>query len=116
MFGFFFFFQAEDGIRDVAVTGVQTCALPIYPAEHRSLPRWFYRRRRELQPVVPSSGRLQGSVEGLALLQHLATRSSGACAVQTPPAMRDDAAETRWCLVLRGQQPHPHRRERDPVL
>src|SRR5687768_18227439 len=27
--GFFFFFQAEDGIRDVAVTGVQTCALPI---------------------------------------------------------------------------------------
>src|SRR2546429_1322443 len=30
MLWFFFFFQAEDGIRDVAVTGVQTCALPIY--------------------------------------------------------------------------------------
>src|SRR5205809_5729564 len=29
LFFFFFFFQAEDGIRDVAVTGVQTCALPI---------------------------------------------------------------------------------------
>src|SRR6266542_5125389 len=26
---FFFFFQAEDGIRDATVTGVQTCALPI---------------------------------------------------------------------------------------
>src|SRR5437763_13991158 len=26
---FFFFFQAEDGIRDTSVTGVQTCALPI---------------------------------------------------------------------------------------
>src|ERR1022692_1663876 len=26
----FFFFQAEDGIRDYKVTGVQTCALPIY--------------------------------------------------------------------------------------
>ena len=26
---FFFFFQAEDGIRDISVTGVQTCALPI---------------------------------------------------------------------------------------
>src|SRR5262249_58969513 len=26
----FFFFQAEDGIRDWSVTGVQTCALPIY--------------------------------------------------------------------------------------
>src|SRR2546427_266519 len=28
-FAFFFFFQAEDGIRDLTVTGVQTCALPI---------------------------------------------------------------------------------------
>src|SRR5256885_4301769 len=28
-FMFFFFFQAEDGIRDYKVTGVQTCALPI---------------------------------------------------------------------------------------
>src|SRR5256885_11915025 len=27
-----FFFQAEDGIRDYKVTGVQTCALPIWPA------------------------------------------------------------------------------------
>src|SRR6266498_5449234 len=27
---FFFFFQAEDGIRDADVTGVQTCALPIW--------------------------------------------------------------------------------------
>src|SRR5688500_19383651 len=27
----FFFFQAEDGIRDYKVTGVQTCALPIFP-------------------------------------------------------------------------------------
>src|SRR2546422_1585061 len=33
-FVYVFFFQAEDGIRDVAVTGVQTCALPIY------LPAW----------------------------------------------------------------------------
>src|SRR5437879_8009476 len=29
---FFFFFQAEDGIRDTSVTGVQTCALPISDA------------------------------------------------------------------------------------
>src|SRR2546426_7380390 len=34
IFSFFFFFQAEDGIRDYKVTGVQTCALPIY--WHRS--------------------------------------------------------------------------------
>src|SRR5436305_9277887 len=30
LFFCFFFFQAEDGIRDADVTGVQTCALPIY--------------------------------------------------------------------------------------
>src|SRR2546427_1963454 len=33
----FFFFQAEDGIRDLTVTGVQTCALPIYAA-HAAVP------------------------------------------------------------------------------
>src|SRR2546427_5243655 len=30
IFFYFFFFQAEDGIRDLTVTGVQTCALPIW--------------------------------------------------------------------------------------
>src|SRR2546425_3394895 len=34
---FFFFFQAEDGIRDKLVTGVQTCALPILYNLMRSL-------------------------------------------------------------------------------
>src|SRR2546430_6329230 len=59
---FFFFFQAEDGIRDLTVTGVQTCALPIWKARlviqygalgscllprksHRD--RTIYHRRRE---------------------------------------------------------------------
>src|SRR5256885_3764199 len=34
----FFFFQAEDGIRDYKVTGVQTCALPICPNPRRPRP------------------------------------------------------------------------------
>src|SRR3989449_6875681 len=43
-----FFFQAEDGIRDVAVTGVQTCALPISPVGEAAPP-----------PVTPgAAGRL----------------------------------------------------------
>src|SRR2546430_17594378 len=42
MFVFFFFFQAEDGIRDLTVTGVQTCALPI----SWSQPRRFSGRLR----------------------------------------------------------------------
>src|SRR5256885_8488516 len=36
---FFFFFQAEDGIRDYKVTGVQTCALPIWRVIDRRRPR-----------------------------------------------------------------------------
>src|SRR2546421_8044878 len=48
----FFFFQAEDGIRDLIVTGVQTCALPI--CARRGLrvgwrmppPAWFSPRRK----------------------------------------------------------------------
>src|SRR5687767_15603505 len=38
---FFFFFQAEDGIRDKLVTGVQTCALPISRV-HRECSRGHY--------------------------------------------------------------------------
>src|SRR5690349_23903742 len=36
---FVFFFQAEDGIRDLYVTGVQTCALPISPCKARATVR-----------------------------------------------------------------------------
>src|SRR5256885_3701896 len=39
-----FFFQAEDGIRDYKVTGVQTCALPIFDAAAEPAP--------EIQPAV----------------------------------------------------------------
>src|SRR6266542_6429854 len=46
-FLFFFFFQAEDGIRDATVTGVQTCALPISPP----LADVTSSRRRGLQPI-----------------------------------------------------------------
>src|SRR5690606_39592113 len=35
---FLFFFQAEDGIRDFHVTGVQTCALPIFARGYHRLP------------------------------------------------------------------------------
>src|SRR2546422_2874117 len=48
-----FFFQAEDGIRDVAVTGVQTCALPILDAiALRRAPRSRLRRR----PLLDARG------------------------------------------------------------
>ena len=46
----FFFFQAEDGIRDYDVTGVQTCALPIYMA-YSMLHQPSFRRALDLQKV-----------------------------------------------------------------
>src|SRR6478752_6971302 len=63
---FFFFFQAEDGIRDVAVTGVQTCALPISRVEpavglgsrgerDRASPRGRRSGRRDPTPAPPRS-------------------------------------------------------------
>src|SRR5581483_12363769 len=52
---FFFFFQAEDGIRDIGVTGVQTCALPI------SQPSWASAR--------PSVDSATTRVPSVALLQ-----------------------------------------------
>src|SRR5256885_5043842 len=39
---FFFFFQAEDGIRDYKVTGVQTCALPISEQEFDEIVERFH--------------------------------------------------------------------------
>src|SRR5438270_4290000 len=47
---FIFFFQAEDGIRDLTVTGVQTCALPIFRALARLL-RLLYIARQLARSV-----------------------------------------------------------------
>src|SRR5258707_14918076 len=74
----FFFFQAEDGIRDIGVTGVQTCALPI------SAPR----SRRELTDV---EGRLGSSAE-LFLLRD-ATKIGGV--LDSPNAVVDVFAGER---------------------
>src|SRR3989475_8102007 len=55
----FFFFQAEDGIRDLTVTGVQTCALPISGAARgaaHSGPGRLGERRRRLRGTQ-SAGR-----------------------------------------------------------
>src|SRR5256885_4901035 len=69
-FWFFFFFQAEDGIRDYRVTGVQTCALPISappnPRARRRAGRRFADRARGVPEPPPvrrraRSGRRAGS-------------------------------------------------------
>src|SRR3712207_9234210 len=54
-YDFVFFFQAEDGIRDIGVTGVQTCALPIW-ARAASRRRGGGRRSRA-RAAPPARGR-----------------------------------------------------------
>src|SRR5258708_15046016 len=49
---FFFFFQAEDGIRDDLVTGVQTCALPISPFCALAARTWPQAVTRTAMPVT----------------------------------------------------------------
>src|SRR5207245_5236602 len=49
-----FFFQAEDGIRDATVTGVQTCALPICPGSAVSAPPSLAGRISPCAPAAPT--------------------------------------------------------------
>src|SRR5687767_15880039 len=60
---YFFFFQAEDGIRDKLVTGVQMCSSDL--AEHdRRVPRPSYRHRVRGGAGVPADGRVLPELDG----------------------------------------------------
>src|SRR5690349_22851755 len=74
---FFFFFQAEDGIRDLYVTGVQTCALPIWAGD-RAAGHWQDDRREAGRPVRdrgdPRRPEAEGQVPARARRDHAAAR------------------------------------------
>src|SRR5256886_16700872 len=75
--GLFFFFQAEDGIRDLTVTGVQTCALPIYiwvysePGQGATFKVYLPRVEPGGEPVAarPSPARALGGTETILLAE-----------------------------------------------
>src|SRR2546430_8996238 len=68
-FSCFFFFQAEDGIRDLTVTGVQTCALPICGLGADPRPHCCRRSKAPWQAFWALAGRTlaRKSVAGTAL-------------------------------------------------
>src|SRR5256885_2777967 len=68
-FMFFFFFQAEDGIRDYKVTGVQTCALPIFGAVFAILVIFVFLRSARATVVAAISIPLSLLVALIALWQ-----------------------------------------------
>src|SRR5690625_7839940 len=64
----FFFFQAEDGIRDGHVTGVQTCALPISGSDERKKEasaadkEGLYASREPAMPLLPEKRQGSGAI------------------------------------------------------
>src|SRR6266436_10050857 len=95
-FCFVFFFQAEDGIRVVAVTGVQTCALPI------CLPWLPVKGPGAIFPAIPR-GRSRDAP---------GTRSKRRGFRQSPQAA-GAAVETRACRAIRGVSRSANDRARD---
>src|SRR2546430_16340755 len=83
-----FFFQAEDGIRDLTVTGVQTCALPIW---NTSVARWL------LNGLRPLGGGGPHAIVKREPRAHLATGCTGG-----------------WDVVARGQHHTAERRGLPP--
>src|SRR5256886_11445915 len=81
-----FLFQAEDGIRDLTVTGVQTCALPISaPSSSRTFPR-------RLPPRYFSTPSGIAGVPVPAFLRRISSRvsGSGGSRLQTAPPSRSE--------------------------
>src|SRR6266498_2854412 len=78
-----FFFQAEDGIRDADVTGVQTCALPIY-------------HEPGVEPAKPADELVEGNVapDREVVDEREAEDEVGPAALLEPPALEPAPAET----------------------
>src|SRR5205085_8832428 len=99
-----FFFQAEDGIRDLTVTGVQTCALPILadgadedeplPEDRRDIDELLRRAREMPPPELASALRVErervrvGAAVDAAVAESEPVRSVVAKAVAPLPAQR----------------------------
>src|SRR5205809_5567686 len=99
---FVFFFQAEDGIRDVAVTGVQTCALPI----SKHLKSW---KRKTPVPIgtAPGIPIPQRSFEPLPLLW---TAKGRPLFGKPPPATASRSEERRVGKECRSRGLHAQQR------
>src|SRR5437762_5747223 len=89
-----FFFQAEDGIRDTSVTGVQTCALPICCADHA---------------LLPGAGRLAGGADPLSVFLHASVAAVPHRALRTARAAGRHRAllshpGARLCAAFRSEE------------
>src|SRR5438034_10383952 len=86
-----FFFQAEDGIRDHCVTGVQTCALPIFTGNGEAL------HAHDLAREGGKRGRVRQALERVGRLEPpRRTRSSRAAAPRSEERRVGKECRSRW--------------------
>src|SRR3712207_9056101 len=91
------FFQAEDGIRDIGVTGVQTCALPILGRAGRDHLHVRHRRRRGRPGASEEGRRRQGCKDRGRRERRTAVRRGGPWSEERRVG---EEGRTRWA-------PHP---------
>src|SRR3989442_1773740 len=101
---FFFFFQAEDGIRDADVTGVQTCALPIYsPLPPRAFRRPAFASSilatRSASPALTAAKKSCVSLTGFSSAVKLRTKEAGS--VLSYPDLADRPGLSQWSRYRR---------------
>src|SRR5699024_8473210 len=97
----YFFFHAEDGIRDRNVTGVQTCALPIYSARRN------FSTTQNPGFQRPTGTTLLTAVSDRLLAHHRRRRSDG-CTPSRRPERSTATSSGRSTAYLRGTRSRPH--------
>src|SRR5256886_8299298 len=91
-----FFFQAEDGIRDLTVTGVQTCALPIF-ARGVSVPgTWPLLRVRPARAVRPAPARRRAACGPAPLPGRAAAPRPRPCETRSEERRVGKECRSRW--------------------
>src|SRR5256885_8256799 len=91
-----FFFQAEDGIRDYKVTGVQTCALPISQSARVSLIN-FYMRSRDFKGALAAAQDAQAAVpNNPAMVQALGVTQFAAGETRSEERRVGKECRSRW--------------------
>src|SRR2546430_9198594 len=106
---FFFFFQAEDGIRDLTVTGVQTCALPISPLPLARTTRLLHR------PALPRRRNPGGARQRQRRADRRRAAASGQSATQPGRAQHRPRRPARP-VAARVQRTRPGRRGRERAI
>src|SRR2546429_1251831 len=105
----FFFFQAEDGIRDVAVTGVQTCALPIYPADSGDAGSILSEADRTEAILLSARDQRDGVLAALSRIDEASYGQCVDCGHEIPEGRLDARPDAARCVGCQSKWAKHHR-------